>query len=424
MNVLVIMCDHHRADALGCLGNPLARTPNLDRLAAESVRFTNCYTQSPVCAPARHSLATGRYVHAHGVLTNNHLPFPGMYTIAHAVAPLGHRRFCLGHMHWKDPDMDTGYESWTRHEALFDALSPQMRKRWEWENQGMTRRTTGGPGPRTREQHFGHLCAQNAIQQMTGAVEAGEEFLCWLSFHEPHPPFYPPKAIYEQFDQSRIPLPRQAPADAPPPHPYIEAKRREWAHLTDVEVRQMLAGYYGLVALVDEYIGEVLGALDRIGVRDDTIIVWTADHGDQMWEHEMFLKFCMYEASTHVPMMIHVPGAAAGTRDELIEHVDLFPTLCDLLGAECPDTVHGRSLLPLLQGQPAPSDWRDAVFSQIGDVRMMRTREWKLNTYDRQPGELYNVKDDPDEFINRLDDASCAGVVAEMTERMGVWEGA
>ena len=106
MNILVLMSDHHRFDALGCLGNPLAHTPNLDRLAARSVRFASCYDQSPVCAPARHSLATGRYAHAHGVLTNSHKPFAGMHTVAHSLQPLGYRRFHLGHMHWTDPEME------------------------------------------------------------------------------------------------------------------------------------------------------------------------------------------------------------------------------------------------------------------------------------------------------------------------------
>ena len=99
-NILILMCDHHRFDALSCLGNPLAHTPNLDRLAAGSVRFTNCFNQALVCAPTRHSLATGRYCHAHGVITNRHKPYPGMRTIAHALQPLGYRRFNQGHIHW------------------------------------------------------------------------------------------------------------------------------------------------------------------------------------------------------------------------------------------------------------------------------------------------------------------------------------
>jgi len=375
MNVLVLMCDHHRFDALGCMDNALAHTPNLDRLAEESVRFDNCFTQSPVCAPARYSLATGRYAHAHGVITNRHRPYPGMVTVAHALQPLGYRRFNLGHMHWTDLNVDTGYEPWITHQSWRDAMPDHVLRRSDWESHDITRRTTGGPSPRTREQYSGYYVAQNAIRQMEEAVRNDEPFLCWAAFSEPHPPFYPPRDLYASISQHEIRLPEQAPEDAAPPHEYILEKQKEWAHLTDTEVRQIIAGYYGMVALVDGYCGLVLDALDRLGVRDETMVVWTVDHGDQMWEHRMFLKFCMYEASVHVPLFISIPGTGPARRSELVEHVDLFPTICDLVGAETPDDVQGRSLLPLLSTGPAPVDWRDAVFSQIRGVQMMRTHD-------------------------------------------------
>ena len=421
-NVLVLMCDHHRYDALGCLGNPLARTPNLDRLAARSVRFENCYTQSPVCAPARHSLATGRYAHAHGVITNNHQPHPGLFTIAHALEPLGYRRMQLGHMHWKDLEMDTGYEPWITHESWRTAMPPDVIERHEWEGQGVTRRTTAGPSPRSREQYTGHFVAKNTIREIESAVAQGQNFLCWAAFSEPHPPFYPPRDIYEAFDQSAIRLPQQAPADAAPPHDYILSKREEWAHLTGVEIRQIIAGYYGMVTLVDEYLGRVLDALERLGVREDTIVIWTSDHGDQMWEHELFLKFNMYEGSVHVPLLIDVPGGDPAVRGELVEHIDVFPTVCDLLGVPRSATVQGRSLISLLDGGPTPRDWRDAVFSQIGNVQMMRTRESKLNVYDGEPGELYDLRTDPNEFHNRVADSEQADAIRPMMARLREWE--
>ncbi len=424
MNVLVLMCDHHRFDALGCMGNPLARTPNLDRLASESVRFENCFTQSPVCAPARHSLATGQYAHAHGVVTNQSMPERDITTVAHALQPLGYRRFNQGHMHWRDPSMDTGYEPWMTHQAWSDAMPKHVLDRHKWEAQDVTRRTTGGPSPRTREQYTGYYVAKNAVSQIETAVANGERFLCWAAFSEPHPPFYPPKELYQMFDHSAIRLPPQAPREARPPHQYILDKRKEWAHLTEAEVRQILAGYYGMVSLVDGYCGTVLGALERLGIREETIVIWTVDHGDQMWEHELFLKFCMYEGSVHVPLLIHVPGGQPRVRDELVEHIDLFATVCGLLGAECPDTVQGVSLEPLLGGRPAPADWRDAVFSQIGDVRMIRTAEWKLNTYHGRPGELYDLANDPDELDNRVADAETKDTVGALLARLEEWEAA
>lgn len=422
MNVLVLMSDHHRFDALGCLGNPLAHTPNLDRLAEKSVRFDQCYTQSPVCSPARHSLATGKYVHAHGVFTNNSMPYPGMYTIAHAVQSLNYRRFHLGHMHWKDPDMDNGYEPEITQQMWRETMPENMLARYDWENEGVLRRSSGGPSPRSREQHWGYHVATESIRQIEEAVSKGDKFLSWTSFTEPHPPFYPPKEIYEKIDQSKIELPEQAPADAPLPHSDILRKRKEWAHLTPVELRQVIAGYYGMIELVDGYCGMVLDALDRLGIREETIVIWTADHGDQMWEHEMFLKFNMREASVHVPLLISDPGIQSGVRDELVEHIDLFPTICDLIGAEVPDSAHGRSLKPLLDGEPPPDDWRDAVFSQIGDTQMIRTETEKLNVYQSEAGEYFDLSEDPKEFYNRIGDARYQERVGVLFERVKAWE--
>jgi len=158
------------------------------------------------------------------------------------------------------------------------------------------------------------------------------------------------------------------------------------------------------VSLADEYCGRILDTLERLGVRDDTCVLWTVDHGDQMWEHQLFLKGCMYEGSVHVPLFVSVPGAAPTRRDELVEHVDLFPTICELVGARTPESVQGRSLIPLLGRGPTPADWRQAVFSQLDDVRMIRTAAWKLIVYGNGPGELYDLKNDPGELSNLVGD--------------------
>ena len=422
-NVLVLMCDHHRFDSLSCLGSPLADTPNLDRLAARSVRFENCFTQSPLCAPARYSLATGRYVHAHGVLTNFHKPYLRMRTIAHALQPLRYRRFHMGHMHWTDAGMDNGYEPLLSDQLKWrQTLPPEAQKRWDWEVQRTTCVTTAGPSPRTREQYWGYDVATNAVQQIELAVAQGEPFLCWAAFTEPHPPFYPPRDVYARIDHASIQLPDQPPPDALPPHEEILRRRRRWAHLTEVEVRQIIAGYYGMVALVDDYLGMVINALDRLGIADNTIIIWTVDHGEQLWEHQVFGKSVMREASVRVPLLIYVPGGEPGVRRELVEQVDVFPTICEMVEAEIPDSVQGRSLAPLLAGEPTSAGWRDAVFSQFGDVKMIRTDRWKLNAYRGEFGELYDIAQDPREFYNLIADPAHADTVDSLHERLERWQ--
>jgi choline-sulfatase len=324
--------------------------------------------------------------------------------------------------------MDNGFEPWIDQEMWRATMPADALERYDWEHQSVTRRTTGGPSTRTREQYWGYHVAASAIRQMKEAVERDEPFLCWTAFTEPHPPFYPPRELYSLIDQASIRLPDQAPPEAPPPHPEILRKRLEWAHLTEVEIRQIIAGYYGMIALVDGYVGMVLDALDRLGIRDETIVVWTVDHGDQMWEHELFLKFVMREASVHIPLLIDAPGIEPGVRSELAEHVDLFPTLCDLVGAPIPDTVQGRSLAPLLGTAPAPAGWRDAVFSQIGSVQMIHTTTSAqasaamLNVYDGEPGEFYDLAADPHEFYNRIADPTCADSISDLHARLRAWE--
>jgi arylsulfatase A-like enzyme len=351
-----------------------------------------------------------------------------MVTIAHALKPLNYRRIQLGHMHWTDLEMDTGYEPWITHDEWRRAMPKEVLDRYSWEAQDITRRTTGGPSTRLRNQYSGHYVATNAIREITSAVRGNENFLCWAAFSEPHPPFYPPREIYEKIDQSEIQLPQQARAEHRPPHEYIVERRREWQHLTEIEIRQMIAGYYGMVELVDGYCGMVLNALDELGVRDETIVIWTVDHGDQMWEHELFVKFNMYEGSVHVPILIDVPGQGPAVRTELVEHIDLFPTICELVGARCPEGVQGRSLLPLLGNGPTPSGWRDAVFSEEsrraigGNLEMIRTKSMKLNVYNRVPGELYDLREDPGELDNRITDPQYEGTISQLLERLKEWE--
>jgi choline-sulfatase len=345
-----------------------------------------------------------------------------MVTVAHALQPLNYRRIQLGHMHWKDPEMDTGYEPHITHDEWRKAMPQKVLDRYAWEGGDITRRTTGGPSPRLRDQYSGYFVAKNAIREIESAVEGGESFLCWAALSEPHPPFYPPREIYEKIDQSKIKLPEQAKAEDGPPHEYMLKRKREWEHLTEVEVRQVIAGYYGMVELMDGYCGMVLEALNRLGIRDDTIVIWTSDHGDQMWEHEIFLKFNMREGSVHVPLLIDVPGVDPTLRPELVEHIDIFPTICDLVGAECPEDLHGKSLGPLLGDGPTPAGWRDAVFSQIRDIQMVRTQSMKLNVYGGVPGEFYDLDQDPKEFDNRIADPEYADFIESLSGRLKEWE--
>ena len=333
-------------------------------------------------------------------------------------------------MHWTDPDMDNGYEPWINLTMWQDSMPSDALARFQWEAQGITRRTTAGPSTRHYNEYAGYFVATQAIRQIEEAVANDEPFLCWTAFAEPHPPWYPPKDYYALVDPESVRLPAQRPDDATRPHPVIEHQQREWQHLTEYELRQILVGYYGLVALGDSYIGMVLDALDRLGIRDDTAILFLSDHGEQLYEHRLFTKFCMREASVHVPFLMSVPGVAPGPRDALAEHVDVFPTICDLVGTDAPADLPGSSLVPLLHHETTPPDWRDTVYSEIvnvrtvGHIQMIRTADRKLNVYDGEPGELFALDSDPDEFYNLISDPRMSEDVAALTKRVRTWAAA
>lgn len=418
MNVLVIICDQLRYDALGCNGNPSVNTPNIDRLASMSVNFENAFCQAPICAPARHSLATGKYPHKHGVVTNHSDPYEGMYTVAHSLKTLGYRRFQLGNMHWRGNGIDNGYEPWLCSQIYKGALSKEGYKHYLWEHDEITRRTTAGPSIRKKEEYWGYQVAQTSIKQLEEAVEREESFLSWNCFIEPHPPFYPPKEIYQNIDQSKLSLPDQAPNDAAAPHESIIEKQQEWCRLTAVENKQMKAGYYGMIELVDNYVGMMLDTMDRLELWDNTMVIFTSDHGEQLGDHNMYLKFVLRESSIHIPYMVYHPDIKAGARSELVEQVDIFPTICDYTGAKMPDGIDGKSLRPLLEKEDLENNWRDDVFSEIGTARMIRTNDWKMNVYDGIPCELFNLKEDSNEFNNLIKDTCYSDVIQDLEERL------
>ena len=350
------------------------------------------------------------------MITSDNSVRPGISQLTHALGPLGYRRVNIGRSHWDDPLIGTGYDISIDSRGWIDEMPNAVRERYAWEWNDVTRRTTGGPSTRTKDQFRGQFVVRNAIAQIEQAVGENEPFFCWVDVTEPHPPFYPPREFYEAIDQTQIQLPEQ-PAAGTEPHESIVARRSEWAHLTEAGLRQIIAGYYGLVSLADEYCGRVLATLDRLGVRGQTIVVWTVDHGDQMWDHQLFLKGCMYEESVHVPLFVSLPGALPEQRSELVEHIDLLPTICDLVGVQTPQSAQGRSLLPLLNRGQAPPDWRAAVFAQLGDMQMIRTRDWKLNLYGGSPGELYDLANDPGEFDNLV----AAGEHKQTLEKLHSW---
>lgn len=416
-NILVIMTDQHRFDALSCRRNPFVRTPHLDSLIERSVDFSAAYTQSPVCAPSRYSLATGNYVAEHGVVFNGHAPVGPVRTIAHGMRDVGYRCFQVGHMHWSPETTDTGFEPNVDRRMWLDSLPQAYRERFHAEHESSIVRTTmAGPSPLPEAAFWGPYVAERTCACIDAALDSGESFFAWSSIYEPHPPFFPPASIYSE--KKDLPYELTAYRDGPVAPEDRQLKRRQkWAHLTDLELRQMMAGYYGMVEVADRSVGRILNHLERLGILENTWIVWTSDHGEQLYDHGLFLKFCMYEQSVHVPFCISGPGVEPQKCEHLIEHIDLMPTLFEIAGIEAAVSCRGRSLCPFFKaGLDQPEDWRKQVYSQINDLCMVRSSDWKLIMRKGEPVELYNVKTDPEERKNLLREENCTGILKTLID--------
>jgi arylsulfatase len=466
-NVLLITTDQHRADCLGAYGNRAIRTPNLDRLAAEGVRFDRAYVANPVCTPSRASILTGRFPRAHGAW-NVGVKLPeDEVGLSHVLGAEGYRTAILGKAHFApilEPAPPGRYDS-----RAFWAANPECD--WHGPHYGFeTARLAIAHGGATGHyaQHLRRSAPEvlelfgpaRALAPPSGAHESWKSavpaehhvstwvadltidylerererpFFVWASFPEPHHPFSPPAPYCDMYDPLRVPLPprRTGDLDDKPPHfgAYYRREldridyRSEWAlglagladadlaRMPERHLREIVAHYYGMITLVDDQVGRILGAVERLGLRERTIVVFTSDHGELLGEHGLLLKGPFhYEGLVRVPLIWRWPGEIDGGQavSGLANLVDLAPTILELTGVPAPAGVQGRSLAPLLRGRTARV--QDATLIEncekpgVLNVKTVVTERWKLTYYAGRPfGELYDLVDDPHEYVNLWD---------------------
>ena len=435
-NVLLITADQLREDCVGFSGKYPVRTPHLDRLADQGISFSHAYSVLPVCSPARQSLLRGRRPETFGALWNysgalpvSALP-PESYTWSRVLAESGYATAYLGKWGVNPEHGPTayGYESYVSEAEYRDFVS-QKYPDVHYENGFF-----GEESPLPLEDAETHWFAARAGETLERLQGDGRPWHLALHFSEPHLPCRPSVPFAGMYDAADIPEWagfRETFAGKP----YIQRQQlQSWgvAGYGWQDWAPIVARYYAVISQLDDAIGRVMGTLERLGMADDTIVIFTADHGDMCGSHGMMDKhYIMYDDVVRVPLIVRMPGGGAaepGWRCDrfVYNFLDLPPTILELLHLQTsdPGDLQGRSLGSLLAGEE-PEDWRDAIVStyngqQFGlyTLRMIRTADWKYIWNLTDVDELYDMAGDPGELTNLSGKADYAEVLAVLRRRL------
>ena len=465
LNVLFIMSDQHNARALGCYGNGYggaspSMTPNLDQLAAEGVRFTNAFCTSPQCSPSRYSILTGRWPHNHGLRWNgiweprDQTTFPSLFRAAgYETATIGKH-----HMMWLDYmprpfvedlgfDRVADFDDYLRHCGSHQQLVYSfVGNYWTMPGLPYLLQATGYTF-NTNEFHMPGYWADEVIRFLEKRASLGPSaspFVCFYSMYLPHTPVLPGGPADPQDWAHAYHPPGQL--GLPPNQGKVAStwalanKQSQYSSVTDDEWQETLSYYYGLVLQIDWNIGRVLQRLEELGLAQNTLVVYTSDHGDMASEMSCWEKGSgHYDATTRVPLIVRLPGVLPPqtTSDALVSTLDLFPTITELAGIPVPDQVRagldGRSLVDLILRGESSVDWRTEVFAESGSPelpgikrgRMVRTKTAKYVYHELLGGqeEYYDLAADPFEIDNLINDPnpSIQLAIADLRSRMAQW---
>ncbi|MCL4674527.1 MAG: alkaline phosphatase family protein, partial [Pararhodobacter sp.] len=465
-NVLFIMADQLRWDYLSCYGHPHLHTPNIDRLASKGVRFNNAYVQSPFCGPSRMSTYTGRYCRSHGATWNGFPLRIGERTIGDHLRRIGVNPVIVGKTHmaadtdgmaWLGIDpvseigvqlSECGFTPFERDDGLhpnsgYDAnpaYNDFLRQHGvnspnPWDDHANSGLTEQGERKSGWLLNYSNLPADvpEALSEtpyMTGRAidfmeQAGDRpWLCHLSFIKPHWPYIVPAPYHDMYGPEHVIPPVRSDAEKETDHPvykaYIESRICRTFSRDEVRER-VIPAYMGLIKQIDDQLGRLFAYMDERGLMDNTMIVFTSDHGDYLGDHWMGEKDLFHDQSVKVPLIIYDPRSAADAtrgqaRDDLVEAIDLAPTFLNYFGGEArPHIMEGRNLDPLLHRPETPADWRHYAISEydystrearqiIGNAQhkaqlfMIRDARWKMTFAEGFRPMLFDLESDPQEL--------------------------
>ena len=478
-NMLLITSDQQHYSTLGCI-NPQIRTPNLDRLAAAGTRFDRAYCPNPTCTPTRASIITGRYPSQHGAWSLGTKLLENQPTVGDDLRAAGYRTSLVGKAHFQPLASTEAFSSleaypvlqdldfWRRFDGPFygfdtvrlarnhadEAHVGQHYAIWMEEQGYSDWRSAFKPPTGTNttqkhrweipeEFHYDNWIAQESARQLEGYAEADESFFLWSSFFDPHPPYLAPAPWDTMYEPGSISVPGLTPGEHEhnPPHFSMTQQERPdfsaWresgfgihgmqSHRRDPdELARDVAVYYGMVSLMDKYIGHIVDRLDDLGLADNTLVIFTTDHGHLFGQHGLCAKGPFhYEDLVKLPFVVRWPGrvAAGAASDALVSLVDLAPTFLTAADVPVPGRMSGLSQLGTWQGDEAV---RDHVIIENHHepttiyVKTYVDERYKLTVYWQQEyGELFDLHSDPGERMNLWNDTQYATLKADLTRRL------
>lgn len=434
-NILFILGESHAPHLLGLIGHPTIKTPNLDRLAARGMIFDAAYCASPLCVPARAALATGRFPHETGYWDSS-MAFDGKTdSWMKRLRGAGYETVGIGKMHYRSDEDDNGFSRFieTMHiaDGVGDLVSALRYEEEEPSYKGLWDVWTSrfGAGDENPYRHYDERISQEAVNWLKNeAPTLDRPFALSVHFIAAHAPFVTPREYQDMYDPETIPEPIRFSRKERPDHPSITHLRDIVCHENDLpleHVQKLRAAYFATVSYLDAQIGRVLDTLDEQGLADDTLVVYTSDHGFSLGDHYIFGLFHMFEESLRVPMIMAGPGIAQASHIERpVSHTDLYPTFLEFCGVDLTEEekgIGGQSLWPLVDGsgkasKPVFAEYHGTATTSGGYV--IRDGHHKMIHFVDMPPQLFDLSQDPEEAHNLAENPEYALLLQQLMTKL------
>jgi choline-sulfatase len=430
-NFLVIMSDEHNPKILGRAGHPMIETPHLDSLIDRGTYFKNTYTTSPVCIPARAGFACGKYINQIGFWDNADAYDGSIPSWHHIVREKGYNVTSIGKLHFRDYEEDHGF---TEEQIPMHILGGKGDLlgliRDDLPRRGGSKKMAALAGPGESQYTFydKEICSKAQIWLREKALKENKPWVLFVSFVAPHFPLTaPPEHFYKYWGRD-LPMPLLYAREERPKHPYLEDYRNSFCYddyFEDTDqVKRALCGYFGLVSYLDENIGKILNTLNEVGLAENTNILYTSDHGDNLGARGLWGKSTMFEEIAGVPLIMAGPDVPKGIQiQDSVSHVDCFPTILQGVGIDfqsVKDDHPGVSLFDIANGHK-PDRTVISEYHGMGTTTgayALRNGKWKYVYYPKYPAQLFDLENDPNEILDLGQDLKYSHVIEECHKKL------